>query len=368
MARFLHTADLQLGMPFCGIPDPDARASARKARLESVDHIGEAARREKASFVVVAGDLFDANTVDQRTVREARDRLAGIGLPTYILPGNHDHGGADSVYRSGAFTQQCPPNVTVLLDSNPRVVSEGEAVLLPAPLLRRHNEDPTRHLTAELGRDLAPGAVRVGVAHGSVSDFGQSIAEGNRLDPALAEKADLDYLALGDWHGAKQISPRTWYAGAPEPTGFKDNNPGRVLLVDIPGRGELPEVSELPVARTRWLRHEAVLDSLERLDELERFLSGLENRRNTALRLELSGVLPLEACRRLEGILQEAEHGLLYLRLRGQGVLPAPTPAELSELATEGYVRTAVERLGAMPSDEARRALHLLWRLRHAGA
>lgn len=368
MARFLHTADLQLGMPFCTIPDADARASARKARLESVDHIGEAARGEKASFVVVAGDLFDANTVDPRTVKEARDRLAGIGLPTYILPGNHDHGGADSVYRSPAFSQQCPPNVTVLLEPSPRVVADGEAVLLPAPLLRRHNEDPTRHLTAELGRELAPGAVRVGVAHGSVSDFGQALAEGNRLDPSLAEKADLDYLALGDWHGAKQVGARAWYAGAPEPTGFKDNNPGRVLLVDIAERGAMPAVAELPVARTRWLRHEAVLDSVERLDELERFLASLDNRRGTALRLELSGVLPLEACRRLEALLGEAEHSLLYLRLRGKGVLPAPTPAELSELATEGYVRTAVERLGAMQSEQAQRALHLLWRLRHAGA
>ena len=35
-----------------------------------------------------------------------------------------------------------------------------------------------------------------------------------RLDAPLLEQ--LDYVALGDWHGLKQVNARSWYSGTPE--------------------------------------------------------------------------------------------------------------------------------------------------------
>ncbi len=40
-------------------------------------------------------------------------------------------------------------------------------------------------------------------------------------------------MALGDWHGRKQIGPRTWYSGTPEPDAFQDNDPGHALIVAL---------------------------------------------------------------------------------------------------------------------------------------
>jgi hypothetical protein len=50
-------------MPFHWVPG-DAGAKLREVRLEAIDRIGELARSEKVDVVVVAGDFFDANSVD----------------------------------------------------------------------------------------------------------------------------------------------------------------------------------------------------------------------------------------------------------------------------------------------------------------
>lgn len=376
MPRFLHTADLQLGMPFHWIAgDPGSRV--REARLACIDSIGAVARDQGAEFVVVAGDLFDSNTVEHRVIVQARDRLEAVRLPIYVIPGNHDHGGADSIYRSARFRRLCPENVHVLLDTTPRLHGDGATLLLPAPLLRRHGVDPTGHLNPTLGRDIAPDAVRVGVAHGSTQGFGDTRGQApNRIAPDTARRADLDYLALGDWHGLHQVDPRTWYSGAPEPTAFKDNDPGNVLLVDISEHGAPPEVERVRVARTRWIRHEARLNSPEQVAELQRWFEGLDDPGHTLVRLELSGVLSLAELKHLDRLLSDAESRLLHLRRRGEGVLPAPTSDELSSIAVDGWVRSAVEQLrdrsaqgaGDTHAADAARALHLLYRLHDEGA
>ena len=92
-------------------------------------------------------------------------------------------------------------------------------------------------LTAWTARCQTPGRIRIGLAHGGVVDFGSEAATPAIIPPNRAKTAGLDYLALGDWHGQMQLTPRTWYAGTPEPDSFKDHPPAGSLLVDIPAPG-----------------------------------------------------------------------------------------------------------------------------------
>lgn len=55
----------------------------------------------------------------------------------------------------------------------------------------------------------------------------------HRACPYRARRAGLDYLALGDWHGAVEVDQRTHYCGTPEPDRFKHQRPGTALLVSI---------------------------------------------------------------------------------------------------------------------------------------
>ena len=91
--KFLHTADWQIGKPFARISDENKRALVRNARIEAIVRIGDVARETGAEFIVVAGDLFDSPSADKATVSAACSAMGKLGMPVYVIPGNHDHGG-----------------------------------------------------------------------------------------------------------------------------------------------------------------------------------------------------------------------------------------------------------------------------------
>ena len=117
-ARFLHTADWQLGMRRHFLKE-EALPRYMQARIDAIVRIGEIAAKEEFEFVVVAGDVFESNQVDRRTSSRALEALATIRCPVYLLPGNHDPYDAASLYRAREFEPY------VLTSSEPVVVRPG---------------------------------------------------------------------------------------------------------------------------------------------------------------------------------------------------------------------------------------------------
>jgi DNA repair exonuclease SbcCD nuclease subunit len=368
MARFLHTADFQIGKPF-NRASGRTQAKLQEAREEAIGRLGEVASEHDAEFVLVAGDFFDENTVSDDVVARTCQRLSAIEVPVYILPGNHDFSGSpSSVYRRKLFRRQKPGRVHVLMDREPVLVDgegpdEAEAAILPAPVERqRERGDPTGHL----GPDVGPAeAIRIGLAHGGVEDFGAGAAA-SRIDPERAEQADLDYLALGDWHGTQQVGPRTWYAGTPEPDSFKQNDPGNALIVEISGPGEEPSVQKVPTGAYSWLRKEANLQGQEDLKALERWFDQIEDPLQSLVRLKLNGGLGLEVMSDLEALKDRLENLVLEVRHRGE-VRPKASDEELDAIGSGGYIDDTVEELrsiseaGGEEAGTADRALQLLY-------
>ena len=369
MIRFMHTADLQLGMPFHWVPG-DRGAQLRSWRFEAIDRLVDLAHAEDAAFVLMAGDVFDANTVDDRTIIQACARLGRSRVPIVAIPGNHDHGGPGSVWRRASFRENKPSNLVICEDREPVVLAGGRAVVLPAPLTHRHERgDTTSWWSASVGRDVAPDAVRIGLAHGSVADFTGDAT--NLIDLGRAERADLDYLALGDWHGAKEVGRRAWYAGTPEPTRFRDNDAGNALIVTA-GRAMPPRVNASPIARARWIRHSVHLNGADDIHELARWFETLDGPLQTLVRLELSGALSFEDMEELDGLLRRWEGRLVHLRRKDGGLVPVGRADELDAIATRGYVASAIDALklqieaGGPRGPVAARALQLLYRLHRA--
>lgn len=381
---FIHTADWQLGKPFAGVDSIEKRALLQNERFAALRRIGEAARAHGAGFILVAGDLFDSPCASNATVSAACSAIGGLGLPVYAIPGNHDHGGTGSLWERDYFRRErehLAPNLQVLLKAEP--VELPHAVLLPCPLLRRHEStDPTLWLRSIAG-DLARfgDKPRIVLAHGTVLDFGLATDDEeseetvtNLLDlPALPE-GELDYIALGDWHGAKQVGSKAWYSGTPELDRFTkggEHNPGHILVVEA-ARGQVPRVEAVPTGGIRWHDHafNFVDDhSLERLKEEVEGLIG--NRANQDLLfLHLAGSLGIAALTRLEQSLESWSARLIRLKLE-QGTTIAPTPAEVDELtrrAGDPLVCRVANRLVEMAAgaDEAAAIARIALRELHA--
>jgi DNA repair exonuclease SbcCD nuclease subunit len=357
-------------MPFAWVKGDDG-AELRSLRLSAIDRLAELSEEREADFVVIAGDLFDANSVEHRVVIRACERFKRFTVPVLVIPGNHDYcAGPEAVYRRTVFREHRPEHLVVLNEPEPLLLEDAGAVVLPAPLRRRHAVgDTTVHMTDDFGHDVPTGSFRIGLAHGAVSSFGAGQSEAlNQVPTDRAVQGGLDYLALGDWHSTMEVNERTWYSGTPEATSFNEPDSGNALIVEIEAPGSLPRVEAIPIGRSRWLRHEVELTEGGDLDALAAWFAGIEAvAENTLVRLETTGTLSLAEIRRLEAMLDSWSGKLRHLRRRGPGVLPSPTDDEIDRIAGDGYVRTAVERLrelmGAEERSTAGEALALLYRL-----
>ena len=98
--------------------------------------------------------------------------------------------------------------------------------------------------------NLPEGLIRVGLAHGTVRGFGSDDKDvPNFIAPDRPARAGLSYLALGDWHGQKEINDRCWYSGTPEVDAFDVIDGGQALLVHIEGPRAVPAVTPIPTGK-----------------------------------------------------------------------------------------------------------------------
>ena len=346
MFRFLHTADWQVGKPYRRIQDEGKRAILQRQRIAVIARIAEHALTNSVDAVLVAGDLFDSPTPTSGVLVEVLEAIGHMAVPVLVIPGNHDHGGAGSVWHRDDFRRHQPElasNLQVLLNRKP--LELDQAVVLPCPLLRqRDSRDPTFWLRDRNWDGLATDKPRILLAHGGVQGFsardydtddddqGQAL---NCLDLKALPEGAIDYTALGDWHGLMEVTPSTWYSGTPEPDRFDRGNANQrsqVLLVEV-SRGEHPQVRPLPTGGLTWHTMAVTLNGGGDLDQLERHLKEQLSGRvaRDLLRLEVSGSLNLVDQQRWEQLCSDLNDRLLRLRVKGTIQL-TPDIRELNEL------------------------------------
>ena len=321
--RILHTADWQIGKPYRWVDDGQKQARLQQERVEVVGRIAEIVRQEEVDVVLVAGDLFDSSTVPTATVMEVLEVVGSMSCPVLVIPGNHDHGGVGGIWRREDLQRQMEDraaNLQLLLASEPVLVAG--ITVLPCPLLRQHeSRNPLLWLEQLDWQTLDPSAPRVVLAHGSVQGFGGDDSV-NRLVLDRLPSDELDYVALGDWHGLMSVDRQAWYPGTPEPDRFPngpDDQRSQVLLVDL-DRGLPVEVKPHPTGRFRWHRITMTLNGDGDLARLEQRLSDCIGRRvgRDLLRLELNGQLGWSAHQTLQDRVEDLRQQLLHLRLRGE--------------------------------------------------
>jgi DNA repair exonuclease SbcCD nuclease subunit len=355
--RLIHTADWQIGKVFRFV-DQATMGVLQEVRLEAVSTIGRLAIEHAASTVLVAGDIYDVPSAEDRTLAQPIARMRTFaGVEWHLIPGNHDPhqpgGPWDRLLRRGL-----PANVRVHLDPVPVALETG-AALLPAPLARRRTlADPTAWM------DQVPtpeGTIRIGLAHGSISAFGSDARDQpNLIDPARPERAGLAYLALGDWHGTKRIGPRCWYAGTPEVDDFGVEGGGHALLVDLGKRGAPPEVTRLQTGRFDWREEDVRIHGEDEVDVVVTRLRSLrDDLACLLLDLRIEGTMSLAGRERLARALDDLGAAVRFLRVDDGRLYLSPSADDLDAIAHGGFVRVAAETLRAMADDPAEPAREL---------
>jgi DNA repair exonuclease SbcCD nuclease subunit len=381
--RFLHTADWQLGMTRHFLAG-DAQPRYSAARRDAVAGLGALAAEVDAEFVVVAGDVFEHNQLAPQVIGQSLEAMRAIGIPVYLLPGNHDPLDASSVYTSALFTAERPDNVVVLDRAGVHQVRPGLEIVA-APW---RSKAPTTDLVAEVLEDMSPASVtRVLVAHGGVD-----VLDPDRNKPSLIRLAGLDdalargavhYVALGDKHSLTEVgnSGRVWYSGSPEVTNFDDveSNPGHVLVVEIDEsdpRGAV-SVTARDVGHWRFVTLHRQVDTSRDVADLDINLDLMTEKDRTVVRLALTGSLTVTDRAALDALLDRYARLFAWLGLweRRTDLAVIPADGEFTDLGIGGFAAAAVEELVATAREgdaesvvDAQAALALLLRLADRGA
>ncbi len=349
MTKLLHTADWQIGKQF-GQFEPDDAALLADARFAVVERLAALAHQHQVDAVLVAGDVFDAQGVADKTIHRLFHCMAGFSGPWVLIPGNHDAALSESVWTRAARIGAVPANAFVCLRPEPLVLDALGLALLPAPLTQRHTHVDLTEWFASA--QLPPGLLRVGLAHGSVQGIlAEGIDSSNPLAAGRAASAGLDYLALGDWHGTKQVDERTWYSGTPETDRFRANLSGQALLVELTVPGAPPSVTPLATGHYRWTTLAAELQVPSDVNALLAQLAGLT--RTDVVQLVASGATDLAGHRRLLAAIEQARGRARCLLSDLDALRLAPTPDDIDALHADGYLGEVVATLQRQAPENA---------------
>lgn len=348
--RFIHTSDLHIGRKFANIPQPpdgNIRGRLMEARHGAIARLAQAARDNGAAHVLLAGDTFDTATPSPAVIRQALAAMAEASDVTWwLLPGNHDNlRDAEPMWES--IVRDAPANVIALIDASPHDLGDV-ATLLPCPTTFRSGaSDPTEPLVTMASDE---GKLRIGLAHGGVTDFTES---GAAIAPDRDRTARLDYLALGDWHGRMEVSPRVQYSGSPEQDRFKHGRRGVCLCVTIDGAGAPPEIEEIETGLFLWSDVELALYPRQDVAAALNKVLPASGRRDVLIRVSATGWAGLPDQVDLQRAADQAAPEFAHFELLTDALGTQYETADLDEIDRGGALRMAADGLMESAESEA---------------
>ena len=161
--RILHTADWQLG--FRAGQAGDRAEAVRAERLRAVERLVALALELEVDAVLVAGDVFERQDVDENVLMGVIEQLNLLApVPVALLPGNHDPYVVGGVWTRSAWAG-LGKHATIVSEAAEIELAPGLA-LYPCPLSQKQSrQDPTAWIPPRREGDRR---LRVGLAHGAL--------------------------------------------------------------------------------------------------------------------------------------------------------------------------------------------------------
>lgn len=280
--RFIHTADLHLGVDAIGPIDPDTQMNGRVMDyLDTLDSIIDFAEQERVHLALFSGDAFHRSIPNPAYVNAFGQRITRLKqlCPVVLLVGNHDMMKTDRSSMLQAFSTLKVDRVVVGDRPNLHIVKTqgGDVQVGTVPYPTRHGIHAERHpgvsakeliqaktsrIINKMAEQLDDSMPAILMGHFTVSGclFGAERGFAD-LEESEVNSADVldpvwDYVALGHIHAFQDLRdalaesgedpeivkacPPVVYSGSVERVSFNEEHDkkGFVLGEVVPGHAE----------------------------------------------------------------------------------------------------------------------------------
>lgn len=245
--KFLHAADIHLDSPLLrvaqrseGTAGAALKDCTRRAFVDMID----LAIDEDVAFVMIAGDLYDADWKDYSTGLFFAEQMKRLDRPCFIVRGNHD---AQSVITRSLH----PPGNVHIFSSR-----TCETVTLPDFGVAIHGRSfPDRAVSEDLAvayPPRIPGLVNIGLLHTSAEGSADHDTYAPCTVSTLLSK-EYDYWALGHVHARQVLHKDPWvvFPGNLQGRSIRETGAKGCAIVEIED-GRVVTVEHRVVDVLRW--------------------------------------------------------------------------------------------------------------------
>ena len=305
--KILHTSDIHLGSPMTAHLDPIRAATRRRELEDCFARTVEYAVAEGVSGFIIAGDLFDSQTVSRRTIEAALATIAGAsGITFFYLPGNHE---GDIL---SGYAGNLPDNLRIF-GKDWTYFSLGGVTLAGRSSVCEGMLD-----TLTLG----DGRRNIVVLHGELRD---RTAAPDVIGVLDARARNIDYLALGHYHSysAREIERGGYavYCGAPAGRGFDEVGECGFVMIEVGDKALSHRFVPLSGRAHRIIS--ADISGCESRGDIEKLCIGALSSisRDDLVRLVLTGTHSADLVRDTEGIRRKFAKEFFYFEACDESTL-----------------------------------------------
>ena len=362
MFRFIHAADLHLDSPLRGLsqregaPEEEIRGASRRA----LENLVGLCLEEGVDFLLIAGDVYDGDWPDFNTglfFNRQMLRLRDVGIPVYLISGNHD---AESKITKSL---SLPENVQAFPVKKPKSIKH------PTLPVTFHGQGfATASVTENLSLnypDASEGRFNIGLLHCSIGDSPHAAYAPCTVANLLTKH--YGYWALGHihLHAVLHEAPHIVYSGNIQGRHARETGERGCYVVTVSDDLAVERLDFKALDVVRWGQCEVDLSGVEdtsvALQKIRTVLveaAASASPRLLCVRLTLSGQTPLhsefhagkEAWRaEVVNAAQEVSDEIWIERIR----LKTQSPMDMEQLAGQSDLTAQViEALQAMEVSE----------------
>ncbi|MCR5830333.1 MAG: metallophosphoesterase [Lachnospiraceae bacterium] len=350
--KIIHVADIHLDSGLSSNFDKD-KARERKAELlRTFVRMTEYANDNGIDAVLIAGDLFDRDTVSATTRNGVIGAIGSTPQITYYyLKGNHD--------RKDTFGSLSE------IPNNLRTFGETWTSYALSDKIKLYGLEFNAHNSASAADTLVtdPSDINIVMLHGQESASASDKTEVINLKSF--RNRNIDYMALGHIHAYKNAEldarGRYCYPGCLEGRGFDESGEHGFVVLDIDENAHKIESEFVAFASRRFINAEVDITGLDQTNQIIKAVSAkldeCDATTNDCVRVVLVGKTDIEAEKNEAVVAKTFESRYCLFRLYDESSFTIDYESYAADRSLKGEFIRSVKNDPTVPDDKKAEAI-----------